>query len=264
MRKQDTDHARGALTAREARQLRDLRRRRSRAQYGLFLAEGVRVVEDLLASALRVRWVVTSSDFEDGDRDAALAGALEERGIPRRAVSPHVLREYAGTDSPQGIIAVAEIPSAPAEILADARSPVLVLDGVQDPGNFGALVRSAEALGAGAVVALPGTVDPWNAKAVRSAAGSSFRVPIVALGWDAAAAALRGAGYALLGAAAEGRPIGGGRSDLAALVVGNEGAGLSAAVRAGVDELVGIPLRGRADSLNVAAAAAILLYELTR
>jgi RNA methyltransferase, TrmH family len=140
---------------------------------------------------------------------------------------------------------------------------VLLLDAVQDPGNLGTLVRTAEALGVAAVVALPGTVDPWNAKAVRSAAGSLFRVPVLPATWKEARARLAGSGYRLLAAEVGGAPVAAVHGRVG-LVVGNEGAGLSAAVRAGVDGRVGIPLQGRAESLNVAAAAAILLYELMR
>ncbi|MEX2582088.1 MAG: RNA methyltransferase, partial [Gemmatimonadota bacterium] len=97
-----------------------------------------------------------------------------------------------------------------------------------------------------------------------SAAGSSFRLPVVQSDWTAASEYLRDERFALYGAAVEGRPVGEVRGERVAIVVGNEGAGLSGAVQATVDDLVGVPLRGRAESLNVAAAAAILLYELTR
>jgi TrmH family RNA methyltransferase len=140
---------------------------------------------------------------------------------------------------------------------------VLVLDAVQDPGNFGALVRSAEALGAAAVVALPGTVDPWNPKSVRAAAGSSFRLPIVPLSWSEALAGFREVGFSIVGADSTGRSVREVRGERIALVLGNEGAGLSQQVLEVVDELAAVPLRGRAESLNVAAAAAILLYELS-
>ena len=113
------------------------------------------------------------------------------------------------------------------------------------------------------VIALHGTVDIWSPKAIRAAVGSSFRVPIVACVWREAADWLRDGEYAILAAAAGAPPVPKGLQR-AALVVGNEGAGVSAEVQAGADHLVGIPLRGRAESLNVAAAAAILLYELTR
>jgi TrmH family RNA methyltransferase len=163
------------------------------------------------------------------------------------------------------VIAVAGIPDATWPTLAvDAGvNIVLILDAIQDPGNVGTLIRSAEAFGATAVVILPGTVDPWNPKAVRAAAGSAFRIPLIVSTWEEARAALRSGGFALLGAAVGGESPGRRHPLRVGLVVGNEGAGLSPDVRADVDGFIGIPLRGRAESLNVAAAAAILLYELT-
>jgi TrmH family RNA methyltransferase len=254
------------LTAREEKELRALQRRKERERQGLFLAEGVRVVEDLLASSLRVRWVLASSSLEDSERGTELTAEVERRGIPLRVVPERDFARHAGTESPQGVLAVAEIPRwSPADIRGMAGFPdvVLVLDAVQDPGNFGTLVRSAEALGAAGVLALPGTVDPWNPKAIRAAVGSSFRMPILSLPWSEAGEWLRGRGFEVIAAAVGGEPVR--RPERpTALVVGNEGAGISAEVAAGVDRVVGIPLRGRAESLNVAAAAAILLYELTR
>ena len=141
---------------------------------------------------------------------------------------------------------------------------LLVLDAVQDPGNFGTLVRTAEALGAAVVVVLPGTVDPWNPKAVRAAVGASFRIPIVAVDWDVLAPWLSGLDVAVFAADAGGAPLPSALPTRVALVVGNEGAGVSQESLHFADTKVGIPLRGRAESLNVAAAAAILLHELLR
>jgi RNA methyltransferase, TrmH family len=247
-------------------ELRALQRRKERQERGRFTAEGVRVVEDLMASGLVVRWVVTASSLEDSERGSALAAEIERRGIPRRAIPDRDFAALAATETPQAVIAVADVPRAGIDDfrLSAAPAVVLVLDAVQDPGNFGTLTRSAEALGAVGVIALPGTVDPWNAKSIRAAAGSSFRVPIVQLAWVEARSILRERGVEILGAALEGEPIGQEVRERVALVVGNEGAGLSREVREGVDRLVRIPLRGRAESLNVAAAAAILLYELAR
>jgi RNA methyltransferase, TrmH family len=251
-----------APSAREKRQLIALRERRNRESDGHFVAEGVRVVEDLLASDVVIHWALASSSLEDGGRASDLRAAMVKLGIPVREVEQHEFAKLADTKNPQGLLVVAETPRAELDQLADA-SVILVLDAVQDPGNFGTLIRSAEALGAGGVIALPGTVDCWNAKVVRSSAGSLFRQPIVRSGWPEAEGWLRAHGFAILAAAAGGEPLSGtvGKS---ALVVGNEGAGISPDVMAGVDRTVGIPLRGRAESLNVAAAAAILLYELTR
>jgi TrmH family RNA methyltransferase len=141
---------------------------------------------------------------------------------------------------------------------------VLVLDAVQDPGNLGTLARTAEALGAVGLVALPGTVDPWNPKSVRAAMGSTFRLPVVECGWDALAPWLAGRDVRTLAAVVGGEPLDEPRPRRAALVLGNEGAGVGDETRARAHRGVGIPLRGRAESLNVAAAGAILLHELLR
>jgi TrmH family RNA methyltransferase len=153
---------------------------------------------------------------------------------------------------------VAEIPG---RSLADVEGKrLVVLDAVQDPGNVGTLIRAADALGASAVVVLPGTADPWSPKCVRAAAGASFRLPVV----DASVRELtdwcRSRGVPLLAAAASGDPAP--RAAAArdvAVVLGNEGAGVSEAVRAVCDGSVAIPQRGPADSLNVATAGAILM-----
>ena len=254
------------LTRREERLLRVLRERRGREGEGLFLAEGVRAVEDLAASGLPVRFAVASSSLEDGGRGAALLATLAGRGVPVREAGERALAELADTDTPQGILAVAEIPAATLEALDPEGDPavLLVLDAVQDPGNFGTLARTAEALGAAGVVALPGTVDPWNPKSVRAAMGSTFRLPVVASRWEALGPWLRARRIAVLAADAGGEPLGAHPPRRAALVVGNEGAGISPATREWMDRAVGIPLRGRAESLNVAAAGAILLHELLR
>jgi TrmH family RNA methyltransferase len=255
------------LSRREQKLLRTLRERRARDPEGRFLAEGVRVVEDLLASPLAVSLLLAASSLEDSERGRALLATAARRGIPRYTLPDAEFAGYAATRHPQGVLAVA---AAPRRTLGDVtftagRRAVLVLDAVQDPGNFGTLVRTAEALGAAGVILLPGTVDPWNAKAVRAAVGASFRVPLVAATWSELAPWLAREQARVLVADAAGASVAAadaaGRS---ALVVGNEGAGVGEESRAHADALVAVPIRGRAESLNVAAAAAILLYELLR
>lgn len=259
------DQLKVPLARAEIRQIRALATRRNRDAQRRFLAEGVRVVEDLLGSGLDVALVVATSSLEDTERGRALLETAGSRGVSVRVAGDAELAELAGTETPQGVLAVAGIPDRSLGAL-DPLGPdatLLVLDAVQDPGNFGTLTRTAEALGAHAVLALPGTVDAWNPKAVRAAAGSSFRLPVVATDWSDAAPWLRARGFRVLAAAMDGAPLheSGGR---AALVVGNEGAGVGDATLAHADARVGIPLRGRAESLNVAAAAAILLHQLLR
>ncbi|MQA89928.1 MAG: RNA methyltransferase [Gemmatimonas sp.] len=263
---QDSDHLTTLLTSRETKELRSLDTRKGRETTGRFVAEGVRVVEDLLASPLAVRWVVCTSSLEDNERGRALVRKIDERRILRRVLRDRDFERVAKTESPQGVMAVADTPvrELSAIDVTSTRAVVLAVDGVQDPGNFGALVRSAEALGAVGVVALPGTVDPWNPKSVRAAAGSAFRLSMVSAAWEEAVEVFKRSGMPVYGAAVGGRPVSEVRGGRGVVVVGNEGAGLSEAVRKGVDGLIGVPLPGRGESLNVTAASAILLYELTR
>jgi TrmH family RNA methyltransferase len=253
------------LTRREERLLRTLRQRRTREEEGLFLVEGVRAVEDLAASPLAVRFAVASSTLGDTPRGAAAAAALAVRGVAVHEVDERDFRDWADTETPQGILAVAAIPRAELGAIPLAADPavILVLDAVQDPGNFGTLVRTAEALGAAGVVALPGTVDPWNPKSVRGAMGASFRLPVVEAEWDALEPWLRERGLAIVASAVGAAPPAA-LPRRAALVLGNEGAGVSPDTLRRADLSLGIPLRGRAESLNVAAAGAILLHELLR
>jgi RNA methyltransferase, TrmH family len=253
------------LSRADARRLHALKQRGERQKSGLFLAEGVRLVEELLDSAIVPRLAVTSTSLEDTPRGAALAAALRGR-VRTETTTESELARLAGTDTPQGVVVAAEIPRRDlASVTPGERSLVVLLDAVQDPGNFGTIVRSAEAFGAGLVCALPGTVDPWNPKAVRSAAGASLRVPLVEADLEPAMAYLRAAGFRVLGAAADGMPVEA-LPPIArtALVLGNEGAGLSESTRRFIHDTVAVPIRGAAESLNVGVAAGILLYLLSR
>jgi TrmH family RNA methyltransferase len=253
-----------ALSRTDERTIHALRTRKQRTQQGLFLAEGVRVSEDAIDAGLVLRLAVVSSSLEDNDRGAALLRRLEEV-TQVHTVSEGVMRHLASTETPQGVLLVAEMPVvSPAALVVPTAAVILVLDAVQDPGNFGTLVRTADAFAAAAVIALPGTVDPWNPKSVRAAAGSSFRVPLVQMTTTAAADWLRQHGFTVLAADAAGTPI----AEVTlpprvALVVGNEGAGVRADTVAAADSRVAVPMRGRADSLNVAVAAGILLDRIT-
>jgi RNA methyltransferase, TrmH family len=253
------------LSKAEIKLLRSLARARVRQATGLFLLEGIRLVEDLLASPVVPRKAVLAPSLEDTPRGAELARRLRA-AVETVEVPEHQLHAVTGTETPQGVLVTAEIPYFHlAGLLPAQRSLVVLLDAVQDPGNFGSIVRSADAFGAACVIALPGTVDPWNAKAVRAAAGSSLRVPIVEVTVDEAVAHLRQHEFRLLGADMAGDAV----DTLApvprtALALGNEGAGLSARLEQQLDGTVAVPIRGSAESLNVGVAAGILLYSLSR
>jgi TrmH family RNA methyltransferase len=140
-----------------------------------------------------------------------------------------------------------------------------VIDAVQDPGNLGTLIRTADAFGLTFIAILPGSVDAWNTKVVRASAGSTFHLPIIQTGSDSLFEWLRHHGHEVWGADLNGIDVTGiARPERVALVVGNEGAGLRDETRPQLNRRVSIGMRGRAESLNVAVAAGILMYVLTR
>ena len=248
------------LSKAEAKQLRSLRQRSNREAEGMFLAEGIRVVEELLRARIVLRTALIAPSLEDTPRGRSLATELDARCRLFR-VSEKELAAFADTETPQGVVVSALIPRAAFPKVAPRLT--LVLDGIQDPGNFGTLLRSAVAFGVELVVTLPGTVDAYNGKSIRAAAGTSFQVPIVA----ADVAALRKwcdeYDVGMWGAAADGESIRSvTRPPRVALALGNEGSGLRKEIRAALDRTVALPMRGRAESLNAGVAGGIILYLL--
>ena len=243
---------------------RDLKRRRARERQRLFVAEGVRAVEELIRSPLVVRGVLAAPQLADAPRGAALLDSLRTRGVPLTEVDPLEFASAAETDSPQGILAVAEIPHQSLDSLAlPDRARLVVLDAVQDPGNVGTILRTAAALGATAVIAMPGTVDLWNAKVVRSAMGALFHSPAIISTWSELDTFRAAHTLTVWGADAGGTPLE--QLDAPAriaLLVGNEGAGLSADGRTRVEQSVSLPISSAVESLNVAVATGIFLYQL--
>ena len=211
-----------------------------------------------------MRGILTSPHLAAASRHSIREPA-ERRGVVLLEIAEKEFDSAADTDSPQGVLAIAEMPAAD---LAAASLPdvarVLVLDALQDPGNVGTILRTAAALAVDVTLALPGTVDLWNAKVVRSAMGALFHRPALSCTWDELDAFLDRRGVAFWGADAAGDPPHalGALPRRLALAVGNEGAGLSAEARARVTRLVGLPIALTVESLNVAVATGILLYEL--
>jgi TrmH family RNA methyltransferase len=243
---------------------RDLKRRKARERSALFVAEGVRTVEELLRAPLAIRGALASGAAASTPRGTALLAALAAKGVEVTEVSEAEFLSAADTEHPQGILAIAAVPPHLLERLALApNARLLVLDAIQDPGNVGTLVRTAAAMGASAVVALPGTADLWNAKAVRAAAGAHFHVPTLHATVDTLLPFLAARHIPLWGTAADGTPIDAAPPPLTvALAVGNEGAGLGERLRAAAAQMVSLPMSAGVESLNVAVAAGIALYAL--
>ena len=249
----------------QAKLIRKLKSRKQREEVGAFLAEGVRLVEELLASGWDVELAVTSPVLTCSARGRRLIEAIERRGWTRTEVSDAELFDLADTETPQGVLAVGRRPQRRlSEVEPGAHAAVLVFDRLADPGNLGTLLRTAYALGVDWAVALPGTVDPWNAKAVRAAAGALFRLPVTQETWVELSAWLRERSFTILCAdpGGEALPRSGEPVGRFALVLGNEPAGLAADVRRSCDRRVAVELPGHMDSLNVAIAGALLLDRL--
>jgi TrmH family RNA methyltransferase len=244
---------------------RDLKRRKARDRQHLFVSEGVRSVEELVRSPLKIRGALTAPQLLDAPRGALLAQSLREHGVIVEEVAPKDFGSASETESPQGVIAIGEIPTRSfADVSKSWKGVILVLDGVQDPGNVGTIVRAAAALGALATVALPGTVDLWNAKVVRSGMGAHFRHMAFSSTWTELDAFRASSSVVLWAADAKGSAVQAADApERVMLVVGNEGAGLSPEATSRADRLVSVPISADVESLNVAIATGILLHTLT-
>ena len=238
----------------------------------IFAAEGVRLVETALAANAPIRFAVNAADNEN-ERRQNLVAALQRKNIPVYDVTAEEFAKISATKTPQGIMAVIETKSSDLTEFADAKL-LVVLDEVRDPGNLGAIIRSADAFAADGVIALKNSVDVFADKTVRSTMGSIFHVPIavnVSRDEFLSFAAANGFTAFLSLPDKNAKPVF--AADMrgkCALVMGSEAFGVTKELAAemparGVPyEKIYIPMQGRAESLNVASAAAILLYECRR
>jgi RNA methyltransferase, TrmH family len=249
---------------------RKLLRRACRAEQRLFLAEGPQAVREALAldDCVREVYAVASA----GRAHPGLRAAADRSGVPWHLVDDAALAALAETVTPQGLVAVCRLVDVPlADLLAGAPRLLAVCADVRDPGNAGAVIRCADAAGAGGVILAGSSVDPYNGKAVRASAGSLFHLPVTVSGEAAGAlAGVQDAGLLVLAA------DGAGETDLDhavdegllaaphAWLFGNEAHGLPDDLAARADHRVRIPIHGRAESLNLATAAAVCLYASAR
>jgi len=252
---------------------RRLTKRAFRQRERAFLAEGPQAVAEAFSSGAHVSdlFVTVPARSRHSDLVTAMAGA----GIGVHTVSGEVMDELAQTVTPQGLLAVCGFIDVPLTELVPKAPKVLslvaLLANVRDPGNAGTVLRTADAAGAHAVIFADASVDPYNGKCVRASAGSLFHLPVVAgARLTDAVAAMRDAGLRIV--AADGRA---GRSlddpdvqarlaEPTAWMFGNEAWGLPPELVALADEPIAVPIYGRAESLNLAAAAAVCLYASAR
>jgi RNA methyltransferase, TrmH family len=248
--------------------LKELRRALSspgRNENRLAGIEGLNLLEEALRAGLRVVCVFIATEAHDPLRGLALPAETEVLMMPRELLDTALV-----TETPQAVAALVEPPDWTWVHLIGVRistaSLIVVLAGLQDPGNLGTIVRSAEAFGADGILCLPGTVSAWNPKAVRASAGSVFRVPLLAVAENEAIEHLREAGVKIVATTVSGADPANIQilSEPVALLIGNEGNGLPTALIAKADVSVTIPYPGSVESLNAAVAASVLLYEASR
>ncbi len=227
--------------------------------------EGMHLVVEALRSGLELTTVFISQGHENLLRELNLDDSTEVLALPSEVLSSAVT-----TESPQPIAALARPRNwAWDQLLTTqiaAQSLLIVLSGIQDPGNLGTILRSAEAFGATGVICLTGTVSRWNPKAMRASAGSVFRLPTLTASESKCFERLKSAGIRTLATSShKAEPVG--NQDLTvpvALIIGSEGGGLSPELAAQCDARITIPCPGPVESLNAAVAASILLYEASR
>ena len=247
------------------KELRSTLLRPGRGEQDLIALEGIHLIQEALRSGLTLQTVFVAQGHEHLVASLAIPDAVECLSIPAELLAASVT-----TESPQPIAALAHPKHWPWQALLPENALVVVLSGIQDPGNLGTILRSAEAFGSTGVLCLPGTVSRWNPKAMRASAGSVFRLPVLAASEAKCFQHLREAGvraFATLPHNAQ--PLGAPEIDRAlagpvAFLIGSEGSGLTPELAAQCDASITIPCPGPVESLNAAIAASILLYESAR
>lgn len=247
------------------RQIRGLRSRKEREQTGLFFIEGIRIVAEAVQTGAAIESLVVAPDLLTSDFAGDLVEQQRRTGIPVVEVTPGVFESLSSKDGPQGLGAVVRQRWESLDTVSPGPGPGWVaLSAVQDPGNLGTILRTADAVGCSGVILVGPTTDPYDPAALRASMGAVFAQRLVRADVAQLAAWKRRTGAVLVGT-----------SDAAAtdyrsaayklpvvLFMGSERQGLSEEEKALCDLMVGIPMVGRSDSLNLAVATAVVLYEL--
>ncbi|NWG16743.1 MAG: RNA methyltransferase [Chloroflexi bacterium] len=235
-----------------ARALQD--QARTRRKEGRIVLEGLRLVRDALQSG-------QLPDFILYNPDTAAIEPLRDLGAALYPVSAEVMRHASNTQQPQGILGVFPLP---APVLPSLPERLLILDSLRDPGNLGTILRTAAAAGMDAVLLSPTCADPYNPKALRGGMGAHFRVPIIKAGWETITTACRGLTVYLADSAGQ---IGYHQADWTAdwaLIIGGEARGAGDEAMRLAHARISIPMAAATESLNAAAAAAVILFEAAR
>ena len=245
-----------------------LRQKKRRDETGLFVVEGLRFVREAVVAAWSVDFAVVAEDsYKEDLRIRLLTDDLIQQGNSVLSVSESLYRKISDTQSPQGILAVVRQRQHFSPDSMPTGSPLwVILDSLQDPGNVGTIIRTADAAGAAGVILTPECADLYGGKTTRATMGSMFHLPVLRMPTAECLSFCDRHQLALYVAGAEAAKVYA-ETDLSApcaIVFGNEGAGVGAEFRQRASANIKIPILGRAESLNVASAAAVILFEAAR
>ncbi|HWR59016.1 MAG TPA: RNA methyltransferase [Thermodesulfovibrionales bacterium] len=230
-----------------------------------FLIEGQHLLEMAVAANTEVRQIFLTARYRS--KNEGFLREVERQGWDFIETTDHILSKLSDTETPQGIVAVVSYSVGGLRAVSLKDQPlIIVCDGIQDPGNLGTIIRTSDAAGAGAVILLPGTCDAFSPKVIRASAGSVFNIPVLSVDVGILIKWLHEKGIMIVVTDAR-MPMTIYESDLRkplAFVFGNEAKGVSECLKGHGDLFLGIPILGKAESLNVAASAAICLFETVR
>ncbi|SDY32717.1 TrmH family RNA methyltransferase [Tindallia californiensis] len=241
-----------------------LRKHRKKSQQ--FLLEGAHGIKDALKSTSSIECVFYDEKIKSSPDGKSLIQELEDEKISAFHVTEPVMKKIADTSTPQGIVAIVSMPVHEVKQVLENSSYVLILDAIQDPGNMGTLIRSADAAGFDAVILMPGCTDPYSSKCIRSATGAMLFLPVVETSsFGEILSIMEAKEYHILGAALTNgisytqvecrAPI--------ALIIGNESKGICPDILTEVHQTVTIPMLGKTQSVNAAIAGSILMFHLS-
>ncbi|MHB8172405.1 MAG: TrmH family RNA methyltransferase [Thermincolia bacterium] len=248
----------------QVKNIKGLYQKKNRDREKVFLIEGVRFVEEALDAGVAVDTVIHSPRLVNTFRGEELLHKAEKAGIQLLEVSDHVLDHLADTENPQGIMGV--LPQLAQGAVPEVEGLVLLVDGVQDPGNLGTIIRTADAAGAKAVLVGDGTVDIYNPKTLRSTMGSLFHLPVIRVKAPEVLVMMKEQGWRVAVADVQGKEewFQADFSKPTVVVVGNEVRGPGEEILELSDVRLRITMPGKAESLNVAIATGVLLFEYIR
>ncbi|MBU9714304.1 TrmH family RNA methyltransferase [Evansella tamaricis] len=231
-----------------------LHTKKNREKLGLFLIEGVHLIEEALKAQMPIKELIIEVDKE-------IPHEWQVSNLPHVYVAEKVLRDICETETPQGFAAVCELPENKNIPLEQGK--FLFIDGVQDPGNLGAMIRTADAAGISGVILGDGTVDLFNGKVMRSTQGSLFHLPVQKMNLEEAVQLCKESRIPVFGTSLTGSTYNAIEpQENFALIMGNEGSGVQKELLEDCDQNLYIPIYGQAESLNVSIATGILLYHL--